>query len=225
MLPEWILVGFSGHRKLAEPEKVAKGLREAFDRLAANHGPFATISSAASGADTLFVEEAARRLWPYLLILPFPKSRFEKDFTPSDWQRILPLIEKATRVEEATTEASDEAAYMETGVQTVDRADVLLAVWDGKPAAGFGGTANVVSYARELGKPLILIDPDTGIISEERLTNYRRNLLPWTEPRARAKPWTDIFEIWTKRPDRQRQNRDSWCSGLSCFNSRLRPLA
>jgi len=169
MLPEWILVGFSGHRELAAPEKAAKGIREALDRLAANHGPFATVSSAASGADTLFVEEAARRHWPYLLLLPFPKSRFEKDFSPSEWQRILPFIENATRVEEASDEASDEAAYMETGVQTVDRAEVILAVWDGKPAAGLGGTGDVVSYARELGKPLILIDPITGNTSEERL--------------------------------------------------------
>ncbi len=61
MLPEWTVVGFSGHRKLAEPKAVAAGIHKAFERLAANGSPLATVSSAASGADTLFVEEVARR--------------------------------------------------------------------------------------------------------------------------------------------------------------------
>jgi len=31
----------------------------------------------------------------------------------------------------------------------VDEADELYAVWDGKPARGYGGTADVVAYARD----------------------------------------------------------------------------
>jgi hypothetical protein len=73
MLPEWTVVGFSGHRKLADERVVADGIRNAFERLAANQSPLATVSSAASGSDTLFVEEAARRKLPYLLILPLSK--------------------------------------------------------------------------------------------------------------------------------------------------------
>jgi hypothetical protein len=35
----------------------------------------------------------------------------------------------------------------------VDEADELYAVWDGKPARAYGGTADVVAYARERGIP------------------------------------------------------------------------
>jgi len=58
---------------------------------------------------------------------------------------------------------------MEAGESIVNEADVLVAVWDGKPAAGLGGTADVVTYARNLGKPLIWINSITGKITEERL--------------------------------------------------------
>jgi hypothetical protein len=34
----------------------------------------------------------------------------------------------------------------------VDEADRLIAVWDGEPARAFGGTADVVAYAREKGR-------------------------------------------------------------------------
>jgi hypothetical protein len=41
----------------------------------------------------------------------------------------------------------------------IDTADELYAVWDGRPARGYGGTADVVAYAHELGKPVHIIWP------------------------------------------------------------------
>lgn len=183
MLPEWTVVGFSGHRKLPDPKVAADAIRKVFDRLATNYRPLASVSSAASGADTLFVEEVVRRHLPCLLVLPFPKTRFQQDFSPADWERILPLIEKATRVDEVAGEESAEGAYMETGVLTADRADIMVVVWNGKPAAGFGGTGDVVAYLRELGKPLIIIDPASGEIAEERLEQLPAKSPPtgWNE--------------------------------------------
>jgi hypothetical protein len=35
----------------------------------------------------------------------------------------------------------------------------LCAVWDGLPARGYGGTADVVAYARQHGKPVHVIWP------------------------------------------------------------------
>jgi hypothetical protein len=183
MLPEWTVIGFSGHRKLADPKVASDAIRKLFDRLATNHSPLASVSSAASGSDTLFVEEVARRKLPSLLVLPFPKARFQQDFSLADWQRILPLLEKATRVEEVAGEESIEGAYMETGILTADRADIMVVVWDGKPAAGFGGTGDVAAYIRELGKPLIIIDPNSGEIAEERLEQLPAKSVPtgWNE--------------------------------------------
>jgi hypothetical protein len=38
-------------------------------------------------------------------------------------------------------------------------ADVLLAVWDGQPARGYGGTADVVNAARDQGIPVTIVWP------------------------------------------------------------------
>jgi hypothetical protein len=39
----------------------------------------------------------------------------------------------------------------------LDRIDVLLALWDGKPARGRGGTAEIVRRAHDLGLPVVWI--------------------------------------------------------------------
>ena len=41
-----------------------------------------------------------------------------------------------------------------------DRCDLLIAVWDGQPAQGLGGTGDVVRYAREIGREVLVVWPD-----------------------------------------------------------------
>ncbi|WP_041624991.1 hypothetical protein [Stackebrandtia nassauensis] len=40
------------------------------------------------------------------------------------------------------------------------RRDQLIAVWDGQPARGYGGTADVVDYARDHGIDVTVIWPE-----------------------------------------------------------------
>jgi hypothetical protein len=42
----------------------------------------------------------------------------------------------------------------------IDGADELYAIWDDQPARGYGGTADVVAYAREHGVPVWVFWPD-----------------------------------------------------------------
>jgi hypothetical protein len=51
-------------------------------------------------------------------------------------------------------------SHMAASKLMIDAADELYAVWDGKPARGYGGTADVVAYARERGIPVRVIWPD-----------------------------------------------------------------
>src|SRR4029077_14955759 len=48
--------------------------------------------------------------------------------------------------------------------------DLVIAVWDGKPSRGVGGTADIVANARNLAKPLVLIHPDSVMIERERFS-------------------------------------------------------
>ena len=60
-------------------------------------------------------------------------------------------------------------------METVNDADALLALWDGQAARGKGGTADVVDYARSLGKPVIIIDAATLEIRRENFAALARD--------------------------------------------------
>jgi len=174
MTQRWTVVGFTGHRKLADPSAAARGIGDALNRLAPGEGgALAAVSSAASGADTLFLEAAAQRHVPRHVILPFPEEHFEQDFSnePEAWARVKPLIDAAGCVEVVGDADDRHQAYLEAGVWTVEQCDVLIAVWDRQPARGTGGTAQVVAFAEALGKRVLVVDPNTGAINDRPATD------------------------------------------------------
>lgn len=77
-LPHWLVVGFSGHRKLANEQILQDGLRKAFAHTAMQDRRFASVSSAACGADTVFLEETKARGVPQFVILPSIATRSVK---------------------------------------------------------------------------------------------------------------------------------------------------
>lgn len=180
MLKPWFFVGFTGHRNIASPALVTAGIGRAFDRLQSCCSPrLAAVSSVASGADALFAEAALARQFPWLLLLPFPVAEFRRDFTEATWARSEALIPRAVSIHihptyrEATALPPDarNAAFAECGYRTVDECDVLMTVWDGLPGRGPGGTAEIVAYARQLGRPIVWIHSETGELKEENFEN------------------------------------------------------
>lgn len=51
-------------------------------------------------------------------------------------------------------------SHMAASEVIVDRCEVLLAVWDGEPSRGYGGTADVVAYARKRETPVEVLWPE-----------------------------------------------------------------
>ena len=54
------------------------------------------------------------------------------------------------------------AAFEAAGLTTLAQSDILVAVWDGKPADGRGGTGQIVEEAARRGAPIIVVDPKDG---------------------------------------------------------------
>jgi hypothetical protein len=52
-------------------------------------------------------------------------------------------------------------AYAQAGRYVVDHCDVLVAVWDGEPSGGRGGTAEIVEYAQERNRPILRVWGDS----------------------------------------------------------------
>ena len=75
---------------------------------------------------------------------------------------------------------------------------MLLAYWNGKPAQGLGGTGDIVTYARAIGKPLIIIDAAAGSVTEERLDGLARpqqSAALSTNPREQVQAIREAFGI------------------------------
>jgi hypothetical protein len=55
---------------------------------------------------------------------------------------------------------SDSQAHMDASLRMITEADELFAVWDGKPARGYGGTADIVAATRDRNLPTTIIWPE-----------------------------------------------------------------
>jgi len=172
-LPLFHTVGFSGHRHLENPEAVAAAVRTALGQLkATGAAEWIGISSAALGGDLLFVGEARHAGMAWHALLPLAPADFRRDFSDADWAEVEQQLTTAERVQVISNSGSREDAYLDCGIETVNSCDVLLALWDGAPARGKGGTADVVAYAREIGKPIVVIDPVSCSIRQEQFERF-----------------------------------------------------
>jgi hypothetical protein len=174
VLPLFHVVGFSGHRNLKDPVGVARAVGETLDALRHESvGEWIGLSSAAAGADLIFVREVLARGMGWEASLPLGEDDFARDFAPADWVEVAALLKRAEHVEVAANAGSREEAYLSGGFEIVNRCDVLLVVWDGQPARGVGGTADVVTYARAMRRPLVIINPETKVVRREHFEHLR----------------------------------------------------
>lgn len=150
-------VAFTGHRGM--PEDVAAlvdaALRE--ELLRHDDGELIGITSLADGADTLFahaVLDAGGRLQAVI-----PAANY-REALPAAHRRVLDdLLARATDVVHLDHDESTSESHMAAARHMLDDADELVAVWDGKPARGYGGTADVVAEARQRGISVTVVWP------------------------------------------------------------------
>lgn len=151
------LVGATGHQDI--PAVAREPVRREVSRVLARVlPPLRVITSLAAGADQLIATEAIAMGGSLEAVIP--SHQYEATFTTSDAKRIYrQLINAAADVVTLDFAAPSEEAYWEAGKTVVDRCEVLVAVWDGQPARGLGGTADVVGYARQHGRRVHVIWP------------------------------------------------------------------
>lgn len=158
-LPVFHVVGFTGHRQLSDPRAVERVLGEVLAELRAGNGvEWLALSSIAEGADMLFARTALRLGLGWEAVLPLPPAEFRADFSPEVWREVESLLAEAEHVRAIGDRTAREDSYLDCGMETVNHCDLLLTVWDGEPSRGRGGTAEIVAYAREIGRPVIIID-------------------------------------------------------------------
>lgn len=171
-LPVFHVVGFTGHRQLEDEPAIERVMREVLTSLRSEAGvEWLALSSIAAGSDMLFARTTLALGMGWEAVLPFPPPEFRQDFDPATWQDVEALLRQAEHVRVIGDRPQREDAYLDCGMETVNHCDVLLAVWDGEPARGRGGTAEIVAYAREMGQPVIIINARTLAVRRE---NFER---------------------------------------------------
>jgi len=116
------------------------------------------LSPLARGADRLAAREALALGYTLHVPMPFPQAEYEKDFdAPEDLAEFRALLAQAN--EDQVTLDGDHGpemnrAYEAVGRYVVRHCDLLIAIWDGAPSAGRGGTADIVHYAAGAGVPV-----------------------------------------------------------------------
>jgi hypothetical protein len=156
-------VGITGHRTLGDAAKVREDIREALKGIAedAPLNSIRLLSALAAGADQLAAQVVVDEFGGTLeAILPLEPKDYATDFLddPAAGAELHRLLARATRVSVPdAAEPTREAAYEAAGRAVVDGCEVLLACWNGKPARGRGGTAEIVEYARRKGRRVTII--------------------------------------------------------------------
>lgn len=148
----------TGHRGLSEKTTalVDAALRSEISQRAKD-GTLIGLSCIADGADALFARGVLDNGGELHVVVPAHKYR---DGLPEEhYATYDALMAEAAEVIRLDHVESDSDAHMDASLHMLAEADELLAVWDGQPARGYGGTADVVNAARDQGIPVTIIWP------------------------------------------------------------------
>lgn len=158
--PGNLRIGWTGHRHLENTDVVNDALEDVLSTILRAHrrkNSEAAIASAhgslAFGADQLVTSILLDRSVPYDLVLPSELDALD------DIDKILQSARSVNRTEPMTERDME---YRWIAEEIAEACDLLIAVWDGNPARGPGGTAEVVDLVCSLGKPVIIISPTGG---------------------------------------------------------------
>jgi hypothetical protein len=151
-------VGITGHRGL--PERPAELVRAAISEIVGQYDPseLVGLSCVADGPDTWFAQEVLGRGGRLEVVVPAREYRASLP----EWHHETydDLLRHASEVYETGLRESNSHAHMAGSEILVGLADELVAVWDGRPARGHGGTADVVRYAESSGVPVRVVWPE-----------------------------------------------------------------
>lgn len=192
-------VAVTGHRLNQMPEAERPRIQAEITRcldeaemaagVAANGRARCVLYSAiAEGADRYAADAALARGWRLVTPLPFSVARYEEDFADEDskehYRRLLWASRRVAPVrdEQVAAIGGDAAPYAAVGRALIEKADLLLCVWNGLPPKGPGGTSEVAALMLEKGGLVLWVSvgqPGVKLVGPAplpRASSFRRKL-------------------------------------------------
>jgi hypothetical protein len=151
-----VRIAVSGHRGLPVPTRrlVDEAIRAALE----GQQDVTGLSCLADGADQIFARAVLDHGGELEAVIP--AAHYRAGLPAGAHAEYDRLLARAARVHTRPFTESTSEAHMAASTFMLEHADQLWAVWDGKPARGYGGTADVVTSARDNGLPVKVIWPD-----------------------------------------------------------------
>ena len=152
-------IGISGHTNLthASENLVCDAIHEVLAPYAQDG--ISGLTCLARGADQIFAQVVLDIDGQVTVLLPSRNYR-ERKVKPANLAAFDRLLSKATEVVYLPFDEPGRNAYMAASEALVSGSELMVAVWDGKPAGGYGGTADVVEHARGLGREVLVVWPE-----------------------------------------------------------------
>ncbi|GCB53633.1 hypothetical protein rerp_00410 [Rhodococcus erythropolis] len=150
-------IGVTGHQ-LIPAEAIDFAVHGIRNLLTTASPPLIGISSLAAGADQIFANELIAAGGKLHVVVP--AAGYESTFSVEDKEHYRDLLASAADVTHLPFTEPDEQAYDAAGLWIAERCDLLIAVWDGEPARGLGGTADAVAHAERLGRTIRILWPE-----------------------------------------------------------------
>jgi len=149
-------IAITGHRGLPEDTRqlIDAAIRTA---LARAPRPMTGISCLADGADQMFARAVLDAGGSLNVIVP--AAQYRQGLPEESHYAYDDLLSHADSVRQMPFSESTSEAHMAASRVMVEAADLLLAVWDGQPARGYGGTADIVHEAHNTATPVEIIWP------------------------------------------------------------------
>jgi hypothetical protein len=200
-IPFRLRIGVTGHRLLPDTDELRGAVRKAIELAVTESGyshssqpstqlRLTVVSALAEGADRIVAEEVLRIPGSQLVcVLPVPRNElhiYKDDFKSTKskaefqrlydraWYRVYP---KSGTLRRSTLEATRNAGYLWAGRQVLDQCDVVIALWDGQPPRGEGGTADLIYRMRDDDRRLSDAQPsltdDAGFFNRCRARGAR----------------------------------------------------
>ncbi|MDX2264944.1 MAG: hypothetical protein NW215_08225 [Hyphomicrobiales bacterium] len=197
-----VIIGVTGHRNFpADDPRISALVGTELKAIGAERpgSPFLLLTGLAEGADRLGAMAARRVLDARIgAVIPLPRDLYEQDFADqasrdeyaallaqSAFQLEAPILSSRAEITDYGEPRNRQYAWQ--GAYLAQTAQILIAIWDGAPARGTGGTAHVVDWFLKgaapadydlsraerpaalagVEKKLIHINPLTGVVEHK----------------------------------------------------------
>nr|WP_042178962.1 hypothetical protein [Kibdelosporangium sp. MJ126-NF4]CEL13546.1 hypothetical protein [Kibdelosporangium sp. MJ126-NF4]CTQ99232.1 hypothetical protein [Kibdelosporangium sp. MJ126-NF4] len=152
-------IGITGHSNLTPDTEtlVADSLRTTLAEHPATE--LIGVTCLARGADQVFAQVILELGGRIEVVLPAADYRNRK-VKPHNKAQFDQLLGKASAVHTMPFAESNRDAYMAASEHVLSTVDTMIAIWDGGPSGGHGGTADVVNAAQQRDIPVTVLWPE-----------------------------------------------------------------